>query len=272
MVKDLVEQGHRPSRAVGLSLEELRALNSGSVAASPSSSSTLGYGLSVQQRATEIRAGVLLKTEKLDATGIEELLEASWQQLGAIDTLEQVVAPLLTSVGQRWQAGRFGIHHEHLFSARVSAFLTRHWMPASDRASGPMVVMATPPGEEHLLGLHIAAAYFATEGARVLFLGQNVPAESLLEAASDAQAQALALSVSVLYPQQLFESYLAQLLRVFAPTQILVGGDGAFTRQWPCVQLSHVHDVRAWLASSATSAHRGGSWQLQQSESVELRH
>lgn len=246
LVKGLVARGHRPSEVIPMPDEALRAA-AGEVQVARPSAAQLHEGQDMWQRANEICLGVLLKTEKLDSAGIDKLLETAWQQLGPHATLEHVVLPLLVQVGERWQAGRLGIHHEHLFSGRLSSFLARQWQPRSDAAAGPCIVMATPPGEEHELGLHVAATFLALDGARILFLGQNTPAHAIVEAYHKTGADAVALSVSVRYHREMTASVVNEIVQSIPAQRVLLGGGGAVGGSWPCVQATGVHEVRSWL-------------------------
>lgn len=266
-VKGLVAQGHRPSEVIRMTDEDL-AQAAGHVLSPDPRQPATRRGLSLGQRASELSLGLLLKVEKLQAQGIERLLEIAWQELGPRAAIEHVVVPTLAQVGLRWRTGRLGVHHEHLFSARMSSFLTQHWQPLSDRNCGPLVVMATPPGEEHELGLHIAAMMLTLAGARVLFLGQNTPSEAVLNALLTAQADAVAVSVSVRYPRSSTQAYLASLLNRLSAERVLVGGAGAHGEHWPCLHLRGYEDVQAWvsramapvvdLSSSAAPQRSGG--------------
>lgn len=250
LVKELVAQGHRPSEVIRMSLQKLVAA-SGQGETKPAQVAQTHDVVSAEQRAREIRLSVLLKAERLDAAGIDQLLESAWLRLGCLCTMQEVVLPLLVEVGQRWQAGRLGIHHEHLFSSRMTSFLVRKWQPLSDHANGPLVVLATPPGEEHELGLHLAALYLALEGCRVLFLGQNTPSDAVLQAVRTSGADAVACSVSVLYPREQTAAYVEQLLRELRPDQVLLGGGGAYGVAWPCIHMNGLAEIRGWIAQAS---------------------
>lgn len=254
-VKGLVAQGHRPSEVIRMTDEDLaRAV--GQVVVSDPVQPAVRRGLSLAQRASELSLGILLKVEKLQAQGIEHLLDVAWQEMGPHAAVEHVLAPTLVQVGARWRTGRLGVHHEHLFSARVSSFLTRHWQPLSDRNRGPLVVMATPPGEEHELGLHIAATMLTLAGARILFLGQNTPSDAVLTAIESAQADAVAVSVSVQYPRVSTEAYLSHLLSNLSAERVMVGGGGARGGHWPCMHPGSFEDVQAWVSGAMRPMHQ----------------
>jgi methanogenic corrinoid protein MtbC1 len=89
----------------------------------------------------------------------------------------------------------------------------------------PRLVVSTPSGEDHELGAMLAAVIAAGEGWRITYLGPNLPAEDIAQAALALHATAVALSV--VYPQNLpgAESELRQLRgRLPAGVSIIVGG------------------------------------------------
>ena len=68
-----------------------------------------------------------------------------------------------------------------------------------ESASSPLatanLVVATPAGQVHEFGALIVAATAAAEGWRVTYLGTDLPAEDIAEAAARTRARAAALSV-----------------------------------------------------------------------------
>lgn len=252
-VKGLVARGHRPSEVIRMTDQDLAQAVGQSVAPS-AQQPAMRTGLNLAQRADELIAAILLKIEKLQAQGIERLLETMFTEMGPHAAIEYVLTPTLVQIGLRWRAGRLGVHHEHLFSARLSAFLTSRWQPLSDRNSGPLVVLATPPGEEHELGLHIAAMLLALSGARILFLGRNTPSEAVTHAVWTSQADAVAFSVSVHYPRSSTVNYLDALLQALSGDRVLIGGAGAEGQGWPCVHMRSNEDIQAWLSNRQTGS------------------
>jgi MerR family transcriptional regulator, light-induced transcriptional regulator len=89
----------------------------------------------------------------------------------------------------------------------------------------PAVVVATPAGEQHEIGALLAAAAAAAAGWRVVYLGVDLPAEEIAEAAIQTRARAVA--VSVIFSERL-ERPVTQvtLLREALPPEIalLLGG------------------------------------------------
>jgi len=105
---------------------------------------------------------------------VSSLLRAS-ARLGPLPFLETMVAPLLREVGEAWEKGRLRVRHEHFVAERLGDLLRSLRLPLEERAGGPLVVLATLPGEAHGLGLQMAALVVAFAGCRVLYLGTETP-------------------------------------------------------------------------------------------------
>jgi methanogenic corrinoid protein MtbC1 len=102
----------------------------------------------------------------------------------ALYSLEQVVNeliyPSLTEVGERWMSGEFTVAHEHFASALVRSRLANLFHSSPYYAAGPLILVACAPGELHEIGAQVVALFLRRSGYRVVYLGQNVPDESLV--------------------------------------------------------------------------------------------
>jgi len=132
---------------------------------------------------------------QVDGAAIERLLGLQLGALGPRTFALEVALPLLRTVGERWETGEVCVAAEHAVSAALRSLLgsaLRH----GREADGPRVVFATPPGERHELGL-LAAAVCAQEcGARVVYLGADLPPEELARAAREQRADAAVLALA----------------------------------------------------------------------------
>lgn len=250
LVQKLISRGSRPSEVLHLSRQELEArLDPVALLGAPTVPE-----ISAPERAAEYAASLLLKVEQLDGAQVDKGLNLAWKALGPAMSLEHLVIPLIRDIGERWEHGRLGVHHEHLFSARLRQFLGNQWQALADHNHGPLIAMATPVREEHELGLQLAAMYFAMEGCRVLFLGPCTPAPVLLDAARQAQADALALSLSSSCERAAVREYLSQLLREYDKSRILVGGFGARHVERDSLRLHGRASVREWVQNRSHGA------------------
>lgn len=108
--------------------------------------------------------------------------------------VNQVVAPAMRAVGERWHRGQMCTAQERLLSASARRTLASLIATARRRASGPVLVLATLPGEHHDIGLMATALLAAAEGLDCIYLGPDIPVADLVAAAGATGARAVGLS------------------------------------------------------------------------------
>ena len=129
-----------------------------------------------------------------DAERLKRWFQTDWARLGPLEFLEHRAAAFLRAVGDAWQAKQLEVRHEHFASAVLGDFLRSVRQPLDDRARGPIVALATLPGELHGLGLQMAALVFALAGWRPLILGVDTPIEQIAALTREVPIAAVALS------------------------------------------------------------------------------
>lgn len=170
----------------------------------------------------------LSNVEELDAEGLKETLARAMVALGWPTFLDGVLIPLMHRIGECWRQGSLRIAHEHLASAVVRAFLESIQRSRRGPTSAPKLIATTPTGQLHELGALAAAAIAAMEGWYTIYLGPNLPAEEIANAAL--QCRAKVVTLSIVYPTD--DPYLPlelEELRQYLPyhVAILVGGRAA---------------------------------------------
>jgi methylmalonyl-CoA mutase cobalamin-binding subunit len=173
-------------------------------------------------------AEALSAVEALDGVALRAVLTRKTLQSDAVGFVDELVAPLMTEVGERWHAGDLAVSHEHLASVVVREVLGSLLEKYGTVALGPTVLVATPEQERHELGALMAAVVAADEGWRVLYLGPALPLANIVGAAERRAVQCVALSVigeraaDVLLEEP---DLVAGLVR--SGTPVLAGGSGA---------------------------------------------
>jgi methanogenic corrinoid protein MtbC1 len=165
---------------------------------------------------------------QMDTESLERTLWRAFLALGAKGFLDGVAAPLLERVGNAWAAGRVSPAQEHLGSGVLERVLT--WMndPSMSAEDGPVVVVATLPGERHALGARLAAAAAAIEGWRPTYLGADLPVEEIATAASNVGAKRVAISAVQTDQVRETEQTLIALRELLDPDiEVIVGGAAA---------------------------------------------
>jgi methanogenic corrinoid protein MtbC1 len=137
-------------------------------------------------------------------------------------------------IGVLWEKGALTVADEHLATAlthRVLASLRPLSRAEADRIDAPeargRAMLAAVQGEQHALGLRMAADVLEDAGFHTVYLGADVPTDALLQAISSLSPDLLGLGVTM--PE------LAPRLREVAGTvreahpqlELLIGGQAA---------------------------------------------
>lgn len=117
--------------------------------------------------------------------------------LHAVDVVaEEVIAPTLVEIGERWHRNEASIVQEHFATAFLRRRLTALLQVYSQPASGPLAVTGSAPAEWHDVGILLVSIALRRHGWRVIYLGQNVPADQLIEQIRALRPTAVCLSAT----------------------------------------------------------------------------
>ena len=140
---------------------------------------------------------------------------------------ERVIVPVMRKVGQAWHDGDASVAQEHFATNFVRSrldMLSRQVLPMWD---APVILLACLEGEHHELGLLMLAVMLRFHGFRTIYLGQDVPDESLIRCVEDSQPNVLALNAGTRDGVRHLE-VVAAALKETAPMTAIVYGGGAF--------------------------------------------
>jgi methanogenic corrinoid protein MtbC1 len=229
LVVRALDLGHKPSivlPATPATLHDLLSL-SGNVEPSRARSGERAHLASSHPARGTFVERSLAYVRRLDGEGFAFELERAWNEVGAMEFLSSCLGPFLRALGDCWDRGDVEVGHEHFASEYVREFLSSHWRPMSIRSDGPRVVCAALPGEEHVLGLHMAAMALSLAGARVIFLGANTPVEDVIRSVGEQGADAVALSAALGVNRKALERDVKTLVRSLSRgVPVVVGGAG----------------------------------------------
>jgi DNA-binding transcriptional MerR regulator len=122
--------------------------------------------------------------DHFDEDGANRALDQLIAAVSVETVMREVLLPYLRILGDRWASGEVSVAQEHFASALLRGRLlglARGW----GTGSGPPLVLACPPGEEHDLGLIMFGIAASRRGRRITYLGQDTPF-STIEATIDA--------------------------------------------------------------------------------------
>jgi MerR family transcriptional regulator, light-induced transcriptional regulator len=240
VLKRLLDGGHRPGRVVPLPLGELLSLSASTQGSTTDADTFAPQGVDVRACMAELA--------RHDVDGLRRQLAQAQARLGLGRFVLEVVAPLNTLVGESWMRGQLEIFQEHTYTESVQvvmrqamATLANHVAPGD----GPRVLLGTLPGEPHGLGLLMAEAMLAVNGARCISLGVQTPVWDLVLATRAYQCDIVALSFTgCMLPAQVTAALTE--LRAKLPTEVALWVGGAA----PVLHRRPVQGVRA-IASLA---------------------
>lgn len=210
-LKRLIDRGHRPSKIIGCSIDELHAL--ADAAAPPDDG-----------------GGDLAPVfERLRAHQVQELRQTLAHMLmrqGLAKFLLETVGPLNRAVGEAWMRGRLEVFEEHLYTETLQGILRNALTAIPKQDQPPRVLLTTFPNEQHALGLLMAEAMLALEGTTCISLGTQTPIGDIVAAARSHRADVIAVSFSLAYPATLCAEGLAEL-RSRTPVDMAIWAGGA---------------------------------------------
>ena len=221
LVKRLLDHGYRPGKIMHLGHDELTELvgKAGTETPAPNADDP------------ELRQCVeLIKSHKMYE--LRQRMAQALLQMGLQRFVIELVAPLTTLVGESWSAGNLAVFEEHLFAEALQSVM-RNAISAANQQAGqaaasPRILLTTVPQERHGLGLLMAEALFALQGAHCVSLGVQTPLNDIVEAARVQQADIVALSFSsVMSPRAAIENVSELQNRLGDSVQVWAGGSCA---------------------------------------------
>jgi DNA-binding transcriptional MerR regulator/methylmalonyl-CoA mutase cobalamin-binding subunit len=243
LVRAAIRLGHRASVALTANESELRALLAHREALQPASEVSV-------DRETVTRWTELIR--RFDGLELDRQLGSALATIGAPRLLAERIGPLIHEIGERWSTADVGVRHEHFASERLSNFFARNWQPLSDAATGPIVVCATPSGERHCLGLHMAALTLSLNNLRVAYLGPDVPAQEIVAAVRQHAAHAVLLSAAAGTDSARVHGECNSMRHdLGAALPIIVGGRGFEDPPSAVTRLASLSALNAWASTFA---------------------
>jgi len=231
LLNQLVEKGHAIGGIASRSDEELRGL----LTQQPN------QAVAVPTSPTDMLAPVLAAIENFDTVRASDELSRLAAVLSPRDLVYQVAVPLMREVGIRWHNGTLAIAQEHLVSQMLRTLLGNMMRLCRPSNAAMKMVLATPAGESHEFGMLAAAMLASLAGVEPVYLGPNLPAREIADAARRTSAKVVALSITFL-----LDTTQAELRALAAAmpegAELWVGGAGSAS-----LDLSNLGRKTVWI-------------------------
>jgi len=160
-----------------------------------------------------------------DARELETILLKASSKLSQPQLIENLVVPLVYKLGELWHEGIIRVANEHLATAVIRSFLANIIEQNEPDENAPILISATPRGQDHELGAMIVGVTAAPLGWKVIYLGPNLPVEEIAAVADSLEAKVIALSIVYPGDDQQLKLDLQNLKRILPQnTSVIIGG------------------------------------------------
>lgn len=176
LLKTCTDGGYRIGNLVGLPTEAL---------------SRIEADLNARNALSEILEAV----KAMDSDRLQALLLARAEEDMPEQFIRATALPLMREVGSLWASGEASIAAEHMTTAQIKRILGSLFDQCPPVASdAPRLVATTPEQEEHDIGALVATLLARLRGWNALFLGANLPASEIADAARRREVHCVCLS------------------------------------------------------------------------------
>ncbi|MEN9490791.1 MAG: hypothetical protein RJA63_1240 [Pseudomonadota bacterium] len=241
-IKRLIDQGMRPGKIFAADAASLDEWLGNAPAGTDEPQHAEFLALLRRQRSGELRQN----------------LQQNLLKLGLQRFVTELVGPLSVEVGLAWKRGEVSVAEEHLYTEQLQTVLRGAIQALHNPTQRPRILLTTFPDEQHSLGLLMAEAMLAPEGACCTSLGIQTPLADIAHAAISGEFDIVALAFSSHFPARQAHAGLAELRQQLpAHVEIWVGGKHLTERAAPAAGLIYLADMAALLSALSHWRNRG---------------
>jgi DNA-binding transcriptional MerR regulator len=217
LLRRLLDHGFRPGKIIGMPIEELEKLL------------RTRYSKSLES-APELERELIGMLRNGDAHQIREYLSHQMVRMGLQAFILDFLQYANTIVGDAWMRGLIEVHEEHLYSEQVQSQIRTAITGLRTATASPRVMLTTPPGENHTLGILMVEAMLRLDSIDAVCFGAVMPVRDIVQAAQKHRMNIVALSFSASYPASRAIDFLEDLrFRLPLQVEIWAGGNALHT-------------------------------------------
>lgn len=217
LIAQLLAQGLRPSNLVRLSLAELQQRHASSTA----------HVLRTNVSSQVLGLIACLKVAQ-SASALQEFLLNLIDEVGVSRFIEEHFPAFNVAIGEAWVAGVISIASEHHYTETLRSVVIVRLAALPKLPPQGRIILCTPPGELHALGLLGLQVKLSLVGAECINLGTQMPAADVALAALDWRVTVVAIYASCAFGREPLQVYVCKLRQLLpTPCDIWLGGRGA---------------------------------------------
>lgn len=215
VLRRLIEQGFRPGKIIGLPLHELEHL--------------LQSQARLRPELVPIEAELMAAMKDQDPARLQAYLAHQMTRLGLQRFIQEFLQPVSAMIGDAWMNGTLAIHEEHLFTEQVQTIVRQSITALHDVRKPPRVLLATPTGELHTLGLLMVESMLRLEDCDAVSYGAQMSPRDIAQAVQRNRIQVAAISFSAATTTSKAIEFLEDL-RFRLPLSVEIWAGGAALR------------------------------------------
>ncbi len=171
--------------------------------------------------ATSEQRGMARAALSLDAPAVRQIMTKTVAERGVVRAWNELAAPTLIAIGDRWERSRKDVEVEHIASMGIQQALD---VDAPVELSGRPVVLSCTPDDQHGLALLALRAALLERGAPAVMLGTRLPRAGLTAAAARLRPRAIVLWASI--PENADPQIVNAIPRQRPPVRCYLAGPG----------------------------------------------
>lgn len=160
----------------------------------------------------------------------EQVLTEAFSLYALEEVCDNLIAPVLVEVGERWHSGELSITREHYATGYLRHRIVSLLRTVAAGTPGPLVWIGCAPGELHEIGSLMLSVYLCRAGYQVRYLGQDLPLDDLIEEVKLTQPAILLLSAATKESSQNLKRLTEQLSSLTASGLLIGYGGRVFNR------------------------------------------
>ncbi|UTR11484.1 cobalamin-dependent protein [Evansella sp. LMS18] len=171
-------------------------------------------------------AGLLLEGRE---DGVIEQFKEIENKYSRLSLYEDFITPAMYYIGELWEENEITVADEHLATAVCDFALSRTMEQKYRQADEDLPVkkkamLFSVEGEQHYIGMKMAAALFRDKGWSVRYHGPDLPLDHALAAIKQWKPDVVSLSAALSYRLPAVKEYIAKISNGEYKPLILVGG------------------------------------------------
>lgn len=187
---------------------------------------------------------------KMDDVEFDDILNGCINEIGMEEAMANIIFPFLRKVGFMWQVGTINPAHEHFATHKIEQriIVATTQLTIKNTKQSKKYLLFLPPLEHHEVGLLFAQYLLKSHGHTVLYLGQNLPFDSLSKVVDYYEPDFAVCILTILSSELNLTETIDKLQESLSGTPLILSGSLLNNKEIPKTdKLTHVRDITEFI-------------------------